>query len=184
MLRLPWKQLSRALGLNGCGSGSGGHNPYGCRGLTLASPALGDRLPHMMSPYSCVGTQECTLISTLAAEEQRRVYGRQKSVTCAGECAGLMPVGAHMGREKQVGLSGCREEQGMLGAMAAWSVPGQMLSQAASLSIRGLDLMPGLCGGDRHLGTSLGQTLRLRGRDSAAQHRLTHLLSSSYLDLE
>lgn len=166
--RLPWRQLSRALGLNGCGSGCGGHNPCGCRGLTLASPALGDRLPHMVSLYSCVGAQECTLISTLAAEEERRVYGRQKSVTCAGECAGLRPVGAHMGREKQVGSSGWREEQGMLGAMAARRVPGQMLFQAASLSIRGLDLTPGLCGGDRHLGTSLGQTLRLRGRDSAA----------------
>lgn len=76
----------QTLGLNGCGSGSGGHNPCGCRGLTLASPALGDRLPHMMSPYSCVGAQECTLIATLAAEEETCVWEAEVRNVCWRVC--------------------------------------------------------------------------------------------------
>lgn len=59
------------------------------------------------------------------------------------------------GRENQ-GSSWRREEQGMLGAMATWCHSGQTPSQAATLS-----MMAELCGGDRHLGTSPGQTVGL-----------------------
>lgn len=106
-----------------------------------------------------MGAQECTLISALAAEEQRRIQVAEVHKACQRAC-GPSPCGRSLGQEKvgreTQGSSWLREEQGMLGALAAWRHTGQTPSQAATLSV-----MMELRGGDRHLGTSLGHTVGL-----------------------